>query len=93
MILHPGVLALLVSALLIALMALYAGGYLLYIAILTAAVSGFGVGLLQRYRRVPSLSEAVPAFQRRLTVTALWSLGVLAFLTAIPVVTTSFTLR
>ena len=71
----------------------YCIGYPLYIAILTAAVCGLGVGLLQRYRRVPSLSEAVPAFQRRLTVTALWALGVLAFLTAIPVVTTSFTLR
>jgi len=68
-------------------------GYPLYIAILTAAVSGLGVGLLQRFRRVPSLFDSIPVFQRKLAVTALWSQAVLALLAFIPIFTTSFTLR
>jgi len=68
-------------------------GYPLYIAILTAAVCGLGVGLLQRFRRVPSLLESIPEFQKKLAVTALWSQAILALLAFIPIFSTSFTLR
>jgi hypothetical protein len=71
----------------------YCIGYPLYIAVLTAVVCGVGVGMLQQYRRVPSLCEAVPVFQRKLAIIAIWALVLLAFLTAIPICTTSFTLR
>jgi hypothetical protein len=68
-------------------------GYPLYVAILTAAVCGLGVGLLQRFHQVPSLLDAVPAFQRKLAATALWALAVLALLSVISIFATSFTLR
>ncbi len=68
-------------------------GYPLYIAILTAAVCGLGVGLLQRFRKVPSLQDTLPLVQRKLTLTALWSLALLTILATVPIVATSFTLR
>jgi hypothetical protein len=68
-------------------------GYPLYIVILTAAVCGLGTGLLQRFRRIESLVTDLPRVQCKLTLTALWSLILLAILATIPVVATSFTLR
>lgn len=40
-------------------------GYPLYAAIFIAAVSGMGVGVLDRFRSIPSLATIVPALQRR----------------------------
>jgi hypothetical protein len=68
-------------------------GYPLYISILTAATCGLGVGLLQRYRHIESLVADLPNVQRKLTVTALLSLALLAVIATIPVISTSFTLR
>jgi hypothetical protein len=41
-------------------------GYPLYGTLLLGAVAGMGAGVLQPFRRVASLAEAVPALQRRL---------------------------
>jgi hypothetical protein len=68
-------------------------GYPLYIAILTAAICGLGTGMLQYYRRIESLVSDLQRVQRKLTLTALWSLVLLAILATVPVVATSFTLR
>lgn len=57
-------------------------GYPLYAALLGGAVAGAGVGLLQPFRRVPSLAAAVPALQRRLASAALLGLGAFALLSA-----------
>ena len=45
-------------------------GYPLYAALLGGAVAGMGVGALVPARRIPSLSAAVPALQRRLALAA-----------------------
>lgn len=68
-------------------------GYPLYISILSAAVCGLGVGLLQRFRTEASLRAALPALQRRLVVISLFSLTLLVLLVSLPILSTSFTLR
>lgn len=49
----------------------HAIGYLLYVLILVAAVSGIGAGGLSRWRARISLQDTLPPFQRRLTMAAL----------------------
>ena len=41
-------------------------GYPLYILLLSATVTGLGVGLLQRFRKKESLKNIIPAIQRKL---------------------------
>ena len=43
-------------------------GYPLYVALLGGAVSGMGVGILMPFRKIGSLSAAMPSFQRRLAL-------------------------
>ena len=43
-------------------------GYPLYMALLGGTISGVGVGLLMPFRKIKSLSEAVPSLQRRLAL-------------------------
>ncbi len=50
-------------------------GYPLYLALMTGAVAGLGVGATLPYRQVPSLKVALPALQRRLALA-----GLIAFL-------------
>ena len=46
-------------------------GYPFYLLLLTATIAGLGIGLLHRYRAVPSLRTIIPAMQHRLALTAL----------------------
>jgi hypothetical protein len=55
-------------------------GYLLYVALLGSTISGMGVGLLMPFRKIDSLKEALPSFQKRL---ALVSVSLLLGFTAI----------
>jgi len=57
-------------------------GYPLYAALLGGAVAGMGVGILAPFRKVRSLSAAVPALQRRLAGVAAALLGALLLLVA-----------
>jgi len=57
-------------------------GYPLYGALLVGSGAGMGVGLLSRFREVPSLVEAVPAQQRTLAKVAVLLLGAFAGLVA-----------
>lgn len=43
-------------------------GYPLYFALLGGTLSGMGVGVLLRYRRIASLSDVIPVVQRRLAL-------------------------
>jgi len=43
-------------------------GYPLYVTLLGGTISGVGVGLLMPFRKIKSLSEAVPPLQRRLAL-------------------------
>lgn len=46
-------------------------GYPFYLLLLTGTIAGLGIGLLHRYRAVPSLQTIIPAMQHRLALTAL----------------------
>jgi len=48
----------------------YFVGYPLYLALLAAAVCGIGGGILQPFSRIESLAETLPAFQKKLALTA-----------------------
>jgi hypothetical protein len=45
-------------------------GYPLYLSLLAGGVSGMGVGVLMPFRKIGSLSEALPSLQRRLALTS-----------------------
>ncbi len=53
-------------------------GYPVYLAVLGGAICGLGVGLLNPYRKVPSLAAAVPPLQRKLALAAVVALLVFA---------------
>jgi hypothetical protein len=44
-------------------------GYIFYATLLGGAVSGIGAGMIQPFRKIKSLSETVPAVQKRLALT------------------------
>ncbi|MDQ5988485.1 MAG: hypothetical protein CSYNP_04245 [Syntrophus sp. SKADARSKE-3] len=67
-------------------------GYLLYAALLTGVISGLGIGVLQPFRKVPSLSGKLPLIQKRLTVTCGIAYSVFAFISIYRMVITDFTL-
>ena len=46
-------------------------GYPFYLLLLTGTIAGLGIGLLHRYRAVPSLRTIIPVMQHRLALTAL----------------------
>ena len=50
-------------------------GYPLYVALLVGAVSGMGVGVLMPFKKTPSLTSAVPALQKKLSLLSLLSYG------------------
>ena len=43
-------------------------GYLLYVTVFTGGVAGTGTGILLPFRRIPSLADVLPGYQRRLAV-------------------------
>jgi hypothetical protein len=45
-------------------------GYLIYLTLLGGAIAGLSVGALMPFRRMKSLSDILPAFQRRLAMTS-----------------------
>jgi hypothetical protein len=45
-------------------------GYPLYLALLGGTITGLGVGVLQPFRKIPSLSTTLPVTQRRLALAA-----------------------
>jgi hypothetical protein len=49
-------------------------GYFLYLALLGGAITGMGVGVLMPFRKMGSLSEAIPSMQNKLAVVSLASL-------------------
>jgi len=53
-------------------------GYPIYFSLFGGAIAGLGVGVLQPYRKVPTLSEAVPKLQKKLAVVAVVCFLVLA---------------
>lgn len=70
----------------------HAIGYLLYATLLGAGISGIGVGLLMPARNIPSLTAAVPALQRRLTLVSLALMLLFLALVTLRMLTTDFRL-
>lgn len=68
-------------------------GYVLYVPLLTAGICGLGVGLLDRYRGLPSLSERLPAIERRLALVSLTGYLLFAAVSSYPMVFSDFRLN
>ncbi len=71
----------------------YFVGYPIYIAMLGAAICGFGAGWLNRYRGITSLAEELPGLSRTLTVISLACTVILVAIASGFVLLTSFTMR
>jgi hypothetical protein len=68
-------------------------GYPLYLSLLGGAVSCAGVGILMPARNTPSLKEAVPRIQRKLTLVALFSYLVFTLISTWAIVFSDFRLE
>ena len=55
-------------------------GYPLYLALFTAGITGAGVGVIDRFKGVPSLKAVIPQLQKRLCI---WSIAGFVVFTAI----------
>ncbi|MDQ1331534.1 MAG: hypothetical protein QG578_1802 [Thermodesulfobacteriota bacterium] len=67
-------------------------GYILYAALLTGAVSGLGVGVLESFGKIGSLSHRLPLIQRRLTLLCMFSYLLFAGISGYRMIVTDFTL-
>jgi hypothetical protein len=67
-------------------------GYPLYLFLLAGAVSGLGVGMLAPFRSAGSLSETLPALQKRLAFVSLLSYLIFTAIATWPILFSSFTL-
>lgn len=67
-------------------------GYPLYAAIFSTAVSGMGVGVLDRFASIRSLSAIVPALQRRYAWVSLGAIVITTAIAAYPMIFSDFRL-
>jgi hypothetical protein len=68
-------------------------GYPLYVTLFAAAITGVGVGVINRYRTIPSLSEIIPKVQKRLCVSAMISYIIFAAIAMYPMIFSDFKLE
>jgi uncharacterized membrane protein len=68
-------------------------GYPIYIAMLTAAICGFGAGWIHRFRRIESLAEDLPRLCRTLTQVSIAATLFLVVIAGSYILLTSFTMR
>jgi len=68
-------------------------GYVLYVPLLTGGICGLGVGLLDRYRGLASLSERLPAIERKLALVSLTGYLLFAAVSSYPMVFSDFRLN
>jgi hypothetical protein len=71
----------------------YFVGYPMYLAMLTAAICGFGGGWLHRYRNIKSLAEDLPGLCKTLTRISIAATIFLVVIASGFIVLTSFTMR
>jgi len=67
-------------------------GYPLYLTLLGGTVAGLGVGVVMPFRKINSLTDIVPAVQRRLTLTSLISYSLFMLIVAHSVIFSNLTL-
>lgn len=68
-------------------------GYFLYITLLGGGVSGMGVGMIMPFRKIVSLSEALPQIQRKLALTAVLLFSAYALIATYQIVFSDFILE
>jgi hypothetical protein len=71
----------------------YYVGYPLYTSLFAGVFFGAMTGIIEPFRRIPSLAAVIPGTQRRWALIALCALAVFVLITLIPVVFSSFTLE
>jgi hypothetical protein len=67
-------------------------GYPIYVSLFAGAIAGLGVGVLSPFRKVPSLSSAVPALQKKLALVAVVCFSVLAAIVIVAMAASSLKL-
>ncbi len=67
-------------------------GYLLYATLLGGAVAGIGAGMLQPFRKIPSLAVIIPALQKKLALFAVFSTAAFTFTSLYYMIFTDFIL-
>jgi hypothetical protein len=68
-------------------------GYPLYVSLFGAGITGMGVGVLMPFRRVQSLAEIIPPFQRKLTMVSLLLLLIFSVMVTLRMIFTDFILE
>jgi hypothetical protein len=71
----------------------YYVGYPLYASLFAGVFFGAMTGIIEPFRKIPSLAAVIPGTQRRWALIALCSLVVFVLITLIPMVFSSFTLE
>ena len=68
-------------------------GYPLYLALFTAGITGAGVGVIDRFRDVPSLKAVVPRLQKRLCLTSMVGYIIFIAISVYPMIFSDFKLE
>lgn len=68
-------------------------GYLLYLALFIAAISGAGTGFIHFFKNQISIQEVIPKIQKRLCAISMSGYAVFAFITSYPIVFSDFKLH
>ena len=68
-------------------------GYLLYGALFLGGITGAGVGVIDRFRTIPSLGAKVPTIQKRLTLWSMIGFGAFLLISVYPMVFSDFRLE
>jgi hypothetical protein len=68
-------------------------GYVLYVLLLTGAVSGMGVGALMPFRTKRSLEKVMPSILRKLTLASMVSYGMFVVIATYQIIFSNFRLE
>jgi hypothetical protein len=67
-------------------------GYPLYVALFSAGITGSGVGVINRFRTIPSLKEIIPVMQKRLCMISMICYALFTALASYPILFSDFKL-
>ncbi len=67
-------------------------GYPLYLSLFAAGIMGAGVGVIDRFKKVPSLKSVIPGMQKKLCLFAMIGYIIFTLISTYPIVFSDFTL-
>lgn len=67
-------------------------GYPLYLSLFTAGISGVSVGVIGRFKDLPSLKDVIPSLQKRLCLVSMIGYAVFTLIASYPIVFSDFIL-